>query len=119
MLAILGFIAVSNCSKIPENNDPVLGIWVKTALSEEITSSPTDASIDEEWIFNDVFLGRYHRYEGNEIVFYTDFKWEVIDGDYTITYSEDHMENVRVSLNQSTEQELLELRNGEVFAIRK
>ena len=115
MLAIIGFIAVSNCSRIPENNDPVLGIWVKAALLDENTSRNSDTSINEEWIFNDVYLGRYHRYSDNEIVFHTDFQWEVVNGIYTISYSEEDLPSVQVSIKN----ELLEFENGDVFATRK
>ncbi len=115
MLAIVGFIAVSNCSRIPENNDPVLGIWVKAELLNEDSSKKTTTPISEEWIFNDVYLGRYHRYSNNEIVFYTDFRWDVVDGVYTISYSEEDLSSVQVSLNN----ELLEFENGDVFATRK
>ncbi|MEO0570339.1 MAG: hypothetical protein AAF039_01455 [Bacteroidota bacterium] len=115
MLAIAGFIAVSNCSRIPENNDPVLGIWVKAELLDGDASKNTAIPISEEWIFNDVFLGRYHRYSDNEVVFYTDFRWEVVDDVYTISYSGEDIPQVQVSLKN----ELLELENGDVFATRK
>jgi len=119
MLAIVGFFAVSNCSRIPENNDPVLGIWVRTELVNEDTNKDDTPSVREEWIFNDVYLGRYHRYSNNEIVFYTDFQWEVVDEVYTISYSHGEMPEVEFSLRLSEENEMLELENGAVFAIRK
>ena len=115
MLAIIGCIAASNCSRIPENDDPVLGIWVKTEVSNEETAKDESASISEEWIFNDVFLGRYHRYSDSDIVYYTDFRWEVIDEVYTMSYSEDSLSEIQVSLNDDA----LELDNGDVFATRK
>lgn len=115
MLAIVGFIAVSNCSRIPENNDPVLGIWVKAEFLDTDASRNNTTPTSEEWIFNDVYLGRYHRYSDDEIVFYTDFRWDVIDGVYTISYSEEEIPAVQVSLKD----ELLELENGDVFATRK
>ena len=116
MLAILGFIAVSHCSRVPENNDPVLGIWVSTELTSDESAKNVSTITNEEWIFNDVFLGRYHRYSENEIIYYTDFRWEVNDDDvYTISYSVEGMTSVQVSLKN----ESLELENGEVFATRK
>ncbi|MEM1256884.1 MAG: hypothetical protein AAGH81_00025 [Bacteroidota bacterium] len=115
MLAIVGFIAVSNCSRVPENNDPVLGIWVKAERLNEDASRNDTPQIGEEWIFNDVYLGRYHRYSGSEIVFYTDFRWDVVNGVYTISYSGEDIPSVQVSLKN----ELLELENGDVFATRK
>jgi hypothetical protein len=119
MLAIVGFIAVSNCSRIPENNDPVLGIWVRSELVNEDAAKDDTSFIREEWIFNDVYLGRYHRYSNNEIIFYTDFQWEVVDEVYTISYSQGEMPEVQVSLRLSEENEMLELENGAIFAIRK
>ncbi|HAF78769.1 MAG TPA: hypothetical protein DCG42_15760, partial [Maribacter sp.] len=53
-------VLVTSCSKIEENNDPIIGIWqhtVKTATNEN------KIVVDnEEWIFNDVYLGRFHGY---------------------------------------------------------
>ena len=114
-LAILAIISVSNCSEIPENNDPVLGIWSNTEAISESDETP----VAEEWIFNDVYLGRYHRYSKNEIVVQTDFRWEVEDGVYTITYHLEEMLQVNVLLKQSTASDQLELQNGEVFAVRQ
>ena len=118
MLAILGVIAVSNCSRIPENNDPVLGIWVKTEINNDAQVSK-ETSISEEWIFNDVYLGRYHRYDNNEIVFYTDYSWEVVNEVYTISYSKGDMESVQVFLIDSEESQTLQLENGTILAERK
>ena len=117
-LAVVGFIAFCNCSRIPENNDPVLGIWVRTDLNDAIAKN-TDSPISEEWIFNDVYLGRYHQYSENEVVFLTDFRWEVVDDVYTISYSQGDLPPVKVSLKQSSDSEMLQLESGEVFAIRK
>lgn len=119
MLAIAGFIAVSNCSRIPENDDPILGIWVKAEFSNEEAAKSNTPLTNEEWIFNDVYLGRYQRYSGNEVVFYTDFRWEVTNDTYTISYPEESMPQVKVELIQSPSEEILELGNGDVFATRK
>lgn len=119
MLAIVGFIAVSNCSRIPENNDPVLGIWVKADFTQEEASRADQPAVSEEWIFNDVYLGRYQRYSGKEVVFYTDFRWEVSNNMYTIFYGEDDLPEVQVSLKESPGEDRLEFGNGVVFARRK
>ena len=119
MFAIVGFIAVSNCSRIPENNDPVLGIWIKAELIQEDASRNNTTPISEEWIFNDVYLGRYQRYSGDEITFYTDFRWEVVNDIYTISYAEDDLPEVKVSLKQAGGEEQLKFENGDVFATRK
>jgi len=83
-LAIIGIILASNCSRIPENNDPVIGIWSK---SEIISTSLSQKSKNrQEWIFNDAYLGRFHNYNNGKIDVLTDFKWEEEDGVYTISY---------------------------------
>ena len=117
-LAIIAIIAVSNCTRIPDNNDPVLGIWARTVTATEIAMDQNVAE-REEWIFNDVYLGRYHRYSNNAIVLQTDFSWEVADGTYTISYAIPELTAVEVLMIQSEEQDLLELPSGEVFATRE
>ena len=117
LLFIVLIIAVSNCTDIPENNDPILGIWTRTDfISEESKSSSTTK---EEWIFNDVYLGRYQRYSNNTLAFYTDFKWSNDDGIYTITYSGTDIQEVNVSLEVSNNPETLALEDGAVFATRE
>ena len=117
LLFIVLIIAVSNCTDIPENNDPILGIWIRTDISSE--NSRSTNSIKEEWIFNDVYLGRYQRYDNNTLAFYTDFKWSNEDGIYTIIYSGTDIEEVTVSLEVSNEPETLALEDGAVFATRE
>ena len=116
LVAVLAIIAVSNCTQIPENNDPILGVWTLSTISLELTESNT---VRQEWIFNDAFLGRFHRYEGNTLVFSSDFGWEVSDDLYTISYRDDSLENITVIFNAAGEPEQLELQNGETFAIRE
>ncbi|WP_435623121.1 hypothetical protein [Flagellimonas sp.] len=117
LLFIVLIITVSNCTDIPENNDPILGIWTRTDfISEDSKSSSTTK---EEWIFNDVYLGRYQRYTDNTLTFYTDFKWSNENDSYTITYTGTDIEEVTVSLEVSNEPETLALENGAVFATRE
>ena len=116
LLFIVLIIAVSNCTDIPENNDPILGIWTRTNLVSEDSKS---SSVREEWIFNDVYLGRYQRYSNNTLAFYTDFKWSNESGVYTITYSGTDIEEVSVSLEESNQPETLALGDGAVFATRE
>lgn len=84
---LLFFIAIgmsqtfNSCTEIPENNDPIIGIWSKSIISD------TGNQLSKrEWTFNDAYLGRYHSYTYDNIVFITDFQWEVNDGIYTISY---------------------------------
>ncbi|MCR9264516.1 MAG: hypothetical protein NXH86_10180 [Flavobacteriaceae bacterium] len=116
LLSIIGLVAISNCSRIPENNDPILGIWAKTQTSSiEGKSSNTTR---EEWIFNDVYLGRYQSYSNSKLVFYTDFKWSEENGTYTIIYGDPQVTDITVNLEHASDPEILTLENGSVFATR-
>ena len=118
LLAIVAIIAVSNCSEIPENNDPILGAWIKTTNLENSTTDKS-AQIEEEWIFNDVYLGRYQRYQNGKITFYTDYRWSVEQGIYSLEYNEEEMSDISFLLKEGGTPEVLELPSGSVFAIRK
>ena len=117
LLSIVSIIAISNCTDIPENNDPILGIWVKSDTSSD--NDKNSNTTREEWIFNDVYLGRYQNYSDSKLVFYTDFKWSEDNGTYTIIYNNPEVEDVSVSLEQTKEPEALTLGNGSVFATRE
>ena len=73
-IAIVSIILASNCSRIPENNDPVIGIW--SSLSVITNSEVGKVTARFEWIFNDAYLGRYHIKENGSVVTKTDFRWE-------------------------------------------
>ena len=75
LLSIVGIIAISNCTRVPENHDPILGIWAKTESSS--IEGKNSSTVREEWIFNDVYLGRYQRYSNSKLIFYTDFNLKV------------------------------------------
>ncbi len=117
LLSIVCIITVSNCTSIPENNDPILGIWVRHSTSQD--SDKGNQTTREEWIFNDVYLGRYQSYSNSKLTFYTDFRWTEKDGLYTITYSEEEIVDVIVSLENTNDPETLSLENGAVFATRE
>ena len=113
MIAVL---LLASCSKIPENTDPVLGIWYKTSIpsgesQEEITK--------EEWIFNDVYLGRYQVYSNNSVTFFTDFQWEKNDGIYIISYPGTEIPEQNARMIMMNEQEVLQDVQGDVLAIRQ
>ena len=116
-LSIVLLVAVSNCSDIPENNDPILGVWTNSNTLE--TNGRTASITREEWIFNDVYLGRYQAYSNNELVYYTDFKWSNDNDIYVITYTGTDVEEVAVSLVEEDGTDILSLTNGAVFAIRE
>ncbi|MBA4746819.1 MAG: hypothetical protein H2058_16360 [Muricauda sp.] len=117
LLCIVGIIAISNCTRVPENHDPILGIWAKTELSS--IEGKSAGTVREEWIFNDVYLGRYQRYSDSELIFYTDFKWSEDNGTYSIIYGDPQVTDITVSLKKAQEPEVLTLDNGSVFATRE
>ena len=117
LLSIVGIIAISKCTRVPDNHDPILGIWAKTeSFSLEGKSANTTR---EEWIFNDVYLGRYQRYSNSELIFYTDFKWSQENGSYSLIYGDPQVTDITVSLEKAKEPEVLTLDNGSVFATRE
>ena len=117
LTAILAIIIASNCSRIPENNDPVIGIWSKTEVSNAGTTQKLN--IRQEWIFNDAYLGRYHRYEGKTLSFKTDFQWEQADGLYTIRYPGTDMPLAKVHMSEVSGVVTLQDEKGNILAKRE
>ncbi|MCK0160389.1 hypothetical protein [Allomuricauda sp. F6463D] len=117
LLSIVGIIAISNCTRVPDNHDPVLGIWAKTESSGILDKGTNPTR--EEWVFNDVYLGRYQRYSNSKLIFYTDFKWSEENGTYSIIYGDPQVNDITVSLESAKEPEVLTLENGSVFATRE
>ncbi|MEM9142627.1 MAG: hypothetical protein AAGA86_06535 [Bacteroidota bacterium] len=116
-LAIIAIIAASNCSRIEENNDPVIGIW--KSVSADLEGKQPVTSAKEEWIFNDAYLGRYHYIENNSITVKMDFRWEIEDGLYTLTYPENTRPEDYVTLKESGEEARLEHTDGTPFAVKE
>lgn len=116
-MAIVGIILASNCSKIPENNDPVIGIWIDPLSGTSLQAGKIDSQ--QEWIFNDAFLGRYHRYTNKELTLKTDFKWMKENEDYLISYPGTDLPDQRVFLQDSENGALLKDHNGGVIAVRQ
>ena len=117
LLSIVGIIAISNCSQIPENNDPILGVWSRTD-TRTVEGKGTETT-REEWIFNDVYLGRYQSFSNSRLIFYTDFTWSVDKGNYSITYGDSELADITLNREQAKEPESLTLDNGSVFATRE
>ncbi len=118
LLMIISIVLASNCSRVPENNDPVIGIWSKAETEE--TSSSAKVRVKEEWIFNDAYLGRYHKYENNTITVENDFRWSIEDETYTISYPGTNFTNDIVIMKTKGNLTVLEVPiNGEVLAIRE
>ncbi len=117
-VAIIGIISVSNCSRIPENNDPVIGIWSSAALVA--TAQTQKQNSYQEWIFNDAYLGRYHSYIDGNLEIVSDFKWTEEKGEYNIQYPGlDHKSDDIVTLVESENKSILKDTNGIVMAIRE
>lgn len=122
-MAIIGIILASNCSEIPENNDPIIGIWSNTQLNAntDTNKGATEGAAKNEWIFNDVYLGRYHSYDSNgSLVIITDFQWDEEDGVYTISYPglENRTDDI-VSMKELDTRNVLEDSSGKILAIRE
>jgi hypothetical protein len=111
-LLVLG----AGCSEIPENDDPVIGVWAQLQAPKEASAKHMDR---EEWIFNDAYLGRYHRYQGNEITVSSDFQWESANGVYTISYPGLAKGADQVTIKESAGTTLLVDLEGQVLAYRE
>ncbi|RRQ49207.1 hypothetical protein DZC72_00835 [Maribacter algicola] len=117
-MAICAIIFSANCSRIEQNNDPIIGIWSQSGT--EISNGSSKSTLRKEWIFNDVYLGRYHEINGNDITLQTDFKWYKEGDIYTIEYR--GLENVpvdRLKIIESDQGTILEKIDGEYVAIRE
>lgn len=117
-IMIVGIILASNCSRIQENNDPVIGIW--SSKSTLTNSDSGKVSTRFEWIFNDAYLGRYHIKENGAVVAKTDFRWKEEDGIYTISYPgmEDKPDD-KVTMQDTPEKATLVDTKGNILAIRE
>lgn len=116
LLTVVLTTSLNSCSEIPENNDPVIGIWARTDSPD---GSARKASQREEWIFNDVYLGRYHRYEGLDITVQSDFTWSIDKGIYTIEYPGLDRAPEQVTIQHKPEGTTLQTLTGEILAQRE
>ncbi|NHF57977.1 hypothetical protein FK220_001405 [Flavobacteriaceae bacterium TP-CH-4] len=117
LLAIIGIILASNCSRIPENNDPIIGYWEKV---EVMTADQAGKqTILQKWTFNDAYLGRYNHEVNYKETIRTDFKWSEEDGVYTISYPGTDLPNQIVSREETEEGEILKDAQGATIAIRQ
>ncbi|MGB5170394.1 hypothetical protein [Eudoraea sp.] len=117
LLAIVAIVMVSNCTRVPENNDPVIGIWY--TIDVKSINETSKETIRQEWIFNDAYLGRYHRYSGSQLAFKTDFGWKENDGLYTISYPGTDMAVQKAILIDSPEGMQLNDEDGNILAIKE
>ncbi|WP_411031299.1 hypothetical protein [Spongiimicrobium sp. 3-5] len=116
-VAILAIIFASNCSRIPENNDPVIGIWTNETIgSNSLTEKQTAR---KEWIFNDAYLGRFHSYTNKQLEMKTDFSWTQEDGVYTISYPGTDLLDDIVTLQKAEDGTVLKDNQGNTLAVRE
>ncbi|WP_300027015.1 hypothetical protein [uncultured Maribacter sp.] len=107
-------VFITSCSKIEENNDPIIGIWNHTVK----TATNTNKMVvdNEEWIFNDVYLGRFHGYKDGQVVYLTDFNWTVNGDVYIVSYPGTDFPDDLVKMQETEEGTILLRTEGEVFA---
>ena len=117
-LAIIGILLASNCTRITENNDPVIGIWSHIATNGGSTQKQ-DITVKQEWIFNDAYLGRYHTYHDKNLTVISDFKWVHKDSHYVISYPGLDKEEDIVIMTESNNGIVLADSDGNVLAIRE
>ena len=118
LVAICAIIILANCSRIEQNNDPIIGIWSQSKITS--TDNSSKQSIRKEWIFNDVYLGRYHEISGTTITLKTDFKWSKQDDNYTIEYRGLEGKPTEVfTIKNLEDSAYLETKDGGTLAIRE
>lgn len=118
-LAIIGILLSSNCTRIAENNDPVIGIWTHLSTGDASKTQKQDITIKQEWIFNDAFLGRYHTYINKELTVISDFKWSIKDNSYVISYPGLDREEDIVQMEETEDGTILTDNEGQVLAVRE
>lgn len=117
-MAIIAIIFSSNCSRIEQNDDPIVGIWIEATSGEDASTAKNTTR--KEWIFNDVYLGRYHELYNGEIIEQTDFKWSQEDGIYTVEYRGiENKPNDIVTIKKTIDGTSLQEPDGGFLAIRE
>ena len=121
MKGLLKYCVISilfvSCSKIEVNDNPVIGIWKNEVKS---ASNSKNMIIDkEEWIFNDVYLGRFYGYRNGEVTYLTDFRWSFDGKIYTISYPGTDFPQDTVRIIKEEDMTYLTRLSGKTFAIRQ
>lgn len=113
-LSIIAIIALSNCSRTTNKNNPVIGAW------SNISAIGKDGSkILSKWIFNDAHLGRYQVVEHGSITTKADFQWTETDGIYTISYPGLERVDEKVTLNETPKGLLMKQIDGNILAVQE
>lgn len=113
-MVLCALLVFASCSKAPINNDPIIGIWIHTI--DDNSSANKSAQIEENWIFNDAYLGRYRQKENNVIFYRTDFSWRKDNDVYIISYPGTDRPDDVVTLISST---ILKTNDGTILAERE
>ena len=110
-------VLIISCSKIEENNDPIIGIWKHTVK----TATNTNKLVvdNEEWIFNDVYLGRFHGYKNGQVVYLTDFKWSVNNDIYMVSYPGTDFPIDFIEMEETEYGTILLRMEGKIFAAKQ
>ncbi|SKB25328.1 hypothetical protein [Maribacter arcticus] len=118
LVAICAIVFLANCSRIEQNNDPIIGIWSQSKIIT--TENSSKQTVRKEWIFNDVYLGRYHEINGTTITIKTDFNWSKQGDIYTIEYRglEDKPNNY-ITIQNLEDDFILKNKDGATMAIRE
>ncbi|MEH6778071.1 hypothetical protein [Maribacter arcticus] len=118
LVAICAIVFLANCSRIEQNNDPIIGIWSQSKIIT--TENSSKQTVRKEWIFNDVYLGRYHEITGTTITLKTDFNWSKQGDIYTIEYRglEDKPINY-ITIQNLEDNFFLKNKDGATMAIRE
>lgn len=111
-------IFLANYSRMEQSNDPIIGIWsLSKTVSKENSSK---AGIRKEWIFNDLFFGRYHEISGTTTTLKTDFKWSRQDNLYTIAYRDTEGKPIQVfTIKKMEDGTYLKNKEGGMLALRE
>jgi len=117
-MAICAVILLANCSRIEQNTDPIIGIWSQSKIIN--TENSSKQTIRKEWIFNDVYLGRYHEIDGSTITLKTDFNWSKQGDTYTIEYRglDDKPSNI-ITIKNLEDNLYLQQQDGATLATRE
>ena len=118
LVAICAIVFLANCSRVEQNNDPIIGIWSQSKIIT--TENSSKQTVRKEWIFNDVYLGRYHEINGTTITIKTDFNWSKQGDIYTIEYRglEDKPNNY-ITIQNLEDNFFLKKKDGATMAIRE
>jgi len=118
LVAICAIVFLANCSRVEQNTDPIIGIWSQSKITT--TENSSKKNVRKEWIFNDVYLGRYHEIDGTTITLKTDFNWSKQGDIYTIEYRglEGKPNNI-ITIKNLEDSFFLQKKDGATLAIRE